>query len=326
MKECFLKEAEKTANDIKKNLNDGDICFAMLTDSHLSDTGDCTRENISAVDEKVGFDFCVHMGGIVNGNNPEKISMRLLQEDLEKYAKSIKSNKIYAICGEQDGYRNECFIGQLAMNIMTDKLWYDENEYLNGYENVSRVKDKPYYFADIPEKKVRMIFLAAYMTQIDEKVGLYEKTCVFDVEQIAWLHKSALDLEEGWTVLLFSNALPKSRFEVGHDPFVYNGYSTEQVLMIVQMAQKRSINIGCWFAGHYNCDAEAVVGGVNFAVIASQLPTVQTAVKCDGVRLLKNREIGTLNQDAWDAVVLKTDERQINLYRFGAGEDRIIKY
>ena len=71
MKECFLKEAEKTANDIKKNLNDGDICFAMLTDSHLSDTGDCTRENISAVDEKIGFDFCVHMGGIVNGNNPE---------------------------------------------------------------------------------------------------------------------------------------------------------------------------------------------------------------------------------------------------------------
>ena len=326
MKECFLKEAENTANDIKKDLKDGDIRFVMLTDSHLSDTGDCTRENISAVDEKIDFDFCVHMGGIINGNNPEKISMKLLKEDLGKYAQSIKSNKIYAVCGESDGYRNERFIGQLAMNVMTDKLWYDENEYLDGYNNVSRVENKPYYFVDIPEKKVRMIFLSAYMTQIDEEIGLYEKTCAFDVEQIVWLHKSALDLEEGWTVILFSNALPKSRFDVGHDPFIYNGYSTEQVLMVIQMAQKRGINIACWFAGHYNCDAEAVVGGVNFAVIASQLPTVKSSAKCDGVRLLKDRKIGTLNQDAWDAAVLKTDERQINLYRFGAGEDRIIKY
>lgn len=326
MKECFIKEAEKTSQSVKRNLEDGDICFALLTDSHLSDTGDCTRENISAVDETVGFDFCVHMGGIINGNNPEKISMRLLKEDLGKYAESIKANKIYAICGEQDGYRNERFIGQLAMNIMTDKLWYDENAYLDCYENVSRVKDKPYYFADIPEKKVRMIFLSSYMTQINEEIGLYEKTCVFDVEQIAWLHKTALDLEKGWTVLLFSNALPKSRFENGDDPFIYNGYSTEQVLMIVQMAKKRGINIACWFAGHYNCDAEAVVGGINFAVIASQLPTAKSSAKCGDIRVLENREIGTLNQDAWDAVVLKPEKRQINLYRFGAGEDRTIKY
>lgn len=325
MEKYFVEEVNKTVKDIKNNFSEGDICFAMLTDSHLSDSGMITRENISAVDKSINFDFIVHMGGIINGNNPKNVSMHILSNEIEKYKNSIVSKKIFVIPGEKDGYRNERFAGQLALNIMTDELWYRKMSYLDGYENISRVKNKPYYYVDCPDKKIRFIFLSSYITQIDEKHGLFEKYRSFGVEQLAWLKESALDLNKGYSAGIFSNAIPKSRYETGEDPYIYNGYSTEQTLAIIQQAKARGINICCWFAGYYNCDDESVVGGVNFAVIGSQLPSTKAYSKYNNVRIHTDRTSG-INSDLWDAVLIKQNERRVYIYRFGAGEDRVIEY
>lgn len=326
MNNCFVEEINKTVKDIKGVLTDDCICFALLTDSKLSDYGDETRENIKAVDKEIGFDCVIHLGNITNGDNPEKITRYLLASEMDKYINSTSSKKFFPTRGMNDGYRDERFTGQLMMHIMTDEIWCRETEFITLYDNVSRKSEKPYYYVDFPEKKTRLIILCSYYSQIDKDLGLYEQYTTIDVMQQAWLKTEALKLPEGWTAALFSHALPKSRFETGKDPFIYCGHSTEPVLMIIQQAQNKGINIAGWFAGAYGYDCEAKIAGINHAVINSQAPYMTTAAKCENVRFAENREPGTLNQDCWDAVIINTKTKKVNIFRFGAGEDRELEF
>jgi len=167
MKNCFLEEVNKTVKDIKSVMTDKCICFALLTDSKLSDYGDETRENIKAVDKEVGFSFVAHLGNITNGDNPEMITRYLMATELEQYKNSVSSKKVFVTQGFTDGYRDERFTGQLMMRIMTDEIWTEETSYIDRYENVKRKSGKPYYYVDIPEKKIRLIFLSSYRVYAD---------------------------------------------------------------------------------------------------------------------------------------------------------------
>lgn len=324
MNDCFFHEIQKTVNDIKKEKYD--LCFALLSDSGLSDIGEITRENIHTVDKEIGFDFCVHLGNILNGNNPRDISCRLLQEELAKYKASLTSKKLFVSQGLHDGYRDERFVGQLAENIIYDELWYEQTKFIDAYSGVVRPTNKPYYYVDFADKNIRLVFLCSYYSQFDAENELYEKYTRIDIKQAAWLKNEALSAPSETTVLIFSHALPKSRFEVGKDPFVYNGYSTEPILMLLQQAQKNGINIGAWFSGAYNCDAEITVAGINHVLISSEKICGTHSSKHSDVRFLDNRAVTQATADCWDAVTVDTKKRQISLFRFGAGEDRVIKY
>ena len=37
------------------------------------------------------------------------------------------------------------------------------------------------------------------------------------------------------------------------------------------------------------------------------------------------RKLGTVSQDLWDAMVINTDQNQIDFIRFGAGDDKCIR-
>ena len=134
---------------------------------------------------------------------------------------------------------------------------------------------------------------------------LFERYPFFDIKQLAWLQNEALKADEGWKVLLFSHAMPKSRFETGKDPFIYGGFAGEKFLNILQRAQtKQKISIVSWCAGHYLFDCETKVASINHIVIGG--PAIE--------------------EELWDAAVLKADERNLYIFRFGAGNDRVISY
>ena len=126
--------------------------------------------------------------------------------------------------------------------------------------------------------------------------------------------------------MIFSHSILKSRFETGKDPFIYNGCSTEAILRLLQQAVTNGINIAGWFCGAYGYDAEFKLGGINFISINSQLSHCNEVSKCNGVRFSENRDVGTVNQDCWDAVIVNTNDRKIRLFRFGCGEDRELTY
>lgn len=325
MDQIFAQEHKKTVSCILHDRTPDDICFALLTDTRMSETSAATAANIAAVDQEIGLDFVVHLGDLLEGTTSRYASEYILDHELEKYRSCSRGQKLYVIPGERDGYRDENFTGQLAYNIMTDAWWHDRTAYLNTYDNLVRPGNKPYYYVDIPERQVRLIFLFSYTTDILEADGLYEKYPVFDLEQISWLKHHALAAPEGYSLMLFSHELPKSRFATGIDPFVYKGNSTEAVLYIVQQANQNN-PVAAWIAGHYYCDAQVEVGGIRFAVINGQLPQFRTLAKCSDGICCTDRKTGTVNQDLWDVVLWNPKQRVIRFYRYGAGDDRVITY
>ena len=108
MKEIFFEEIVKTVDDFKKNRKKG-IAFVMLTDTKLCDTVDDTAENIRTADSNIHFDFIIHMGNFINGNNPRNISMTLLDNEFKKISGMISKKEFYPVQGRTDGYRDETF-------------------------------------------------------------------------------------------------------------------------------------------------------------------------------------------------------------------------
>jgi hypothetical protein len=99
---------------------------------------------------------------------------------------------------------------------------------------------------------------------------LFEKFKGFKAKQLKWLMDDALNLPKGYTAVIFSHSVPKSRFETGKDPFIYNSWSTEQNLMILQQAQRNmGIKIAAWISGGYNKEEALNIGGINFITTKS---------------------------------------------------------
>ena len=233
--------------------------FALLSDSCLTEADIAAQ--IGEADKREHFDCAVHLGNIINGNNPEKISDRIYGMEIEKYRNSIESKKLYVCQGRTDGYRNERFLGQLATNITTDEKWTRRAEFLEENGNM-KLFGKPYYYADFPDKGVRLIFLCPYISQLDEKNEIYMKFKGFDTEQLAWLINDAAKVPNGWRALVFSHCIPDSRFEGKPDPYVYMGKSTESFLRAVQYINENGGHVAAHFAGAYGKFEEYEIGGI----------------------------------------------------------------
>lgn len=296
-----------------------DLCFALLAGTAVSDFADHTDENIRAVDAQTHFDGVIHLGDILNGSIPENASRFVLSQELARFQNATASGKLYIACGDDDGFRNERYVGQIVTGIVTDERWYEETAYLESYVNLHRPRNKPYYFVDFYDRKMRLIFLSSHLPQIDEQEELFEKSCQYGVEQLAWLKTEALQLPEGWAIFLFSHALPKSRFETGTDPWNYMEYASEPAMMLLRQAQKHGIRIGGWFAGHYACDYETTFCHIPYFLIDSVRPQPIKSL-FPNVRKCTERGLGAETEDLWDVLLLKPNQRRIYLLRFGAGE------
>ena len=246
-----------------KNLN-----FAYVTDTRLADDGINIANKLELCDKDADFRCIVHGGNALCGNNPEKISVKLLEMEYNRFKNSVRSGILLPVQGNTDGWRNERFKGQLAINIMTDNVWSEAISFTNQYKGLKRKGASPYYYMDFKDSKVRLIVLCSYFYEYDEKFELFEKFKGFKASQLKWLMDDALDLPKGYTAILFSHSVPKSRFETGKDPFIYNSWSTEQNLMILQQAKRiKSKKIAAFISGGYNNEEAVEIGGINFITL-----------------------------------------------------------
>lgn len=133
-----------------------DLCFALLAGTAVSDFADHTDENIRAVDAQTHFDGVIHLGDILNGSIPENASRFVLSQELARFQNATASGKLYIACGDDDGFRNERYVGQIVTGIVTDERWYQQTAYLEQCPDLHRPQDKPYYYVDFTERKVRL--------------------------------------------------------------------------------------------------------------------------------------------------------------------------
>ena len=156
MEPYFADQCRTLTEKIRALREPDDLCFALLAGTALSDFADHTDENIRAVDAQTHFDGVIHLGDILNGSIPENASRFVLSQELARFQNATASGKLYIACGDDDGFRNERYVGQIVTGIVTDERWYQETAYLEQYPDLHRPQNRPYYYVDFSERKARL--------------------------------------------------------------------------------------------------------------------------------------------------------------------------
>lgn len=325
VKPCYI---EKVKEVCKKTLEiKGDLKFAVSADTHLDNSLPDTFRNIKAIDSEVGFDFMLHLGDFLNGNIPRKYTAEILKDQMDSFRNSIATKAFYPAPGNHDGFFE---YGQ-STDMTINEDWYEATKHTEEFKNVTRPKNRQYFYADYPEEKVRIIILNSFHYTGFDNVEKFEKVYGFDLEQIEWVKNIALDLEKDWTVILASHDTPFSGFDPNYkdeDNEIVNGNLMFDAVLTAK--KEKGFLLAAWFIGHHHGDLILNVRGVNFILVASgtaYVPTLWDApVPPEYGNFFPRRELNTDTEDLWDSVILDKSARKLKLIRFGAGEDREASY
>ncbi len=347
IQDFFKNEAEDTIKKVESIKSEGDFVFGIVTDSHLSDNEENTFANIGYVDEKIKFNCLVHLGDFLCGNIPEKATKRLLAESLSGYRNAVGTKELYVAQGNHDGYRDERYKGQTVTDMAIDEDWYEATKFMDENKNLCRSGNKPYYYVDFPENKLRFVFLCTNAYKLNREEKIFRKIYGMLDEQIEWLGETLLSTPTDYVTFVCSHIHPfnnnKSNPNVSKEAPRYapNGQMNAQNSVEMLKAFKNGASfefngksydftdkkgtLAVWLFGHDHGDVYTKWEDINFVEVASQTAYIPQLWDSLG-EYPTPRDMGTVSEDAWDAVVVKTSERKIYFTRFGAGKDRVVEY
>lgn len=311
--QCYEYEAAHTIQDVLSC--NGDLNIALVADSHLDNSVPATIENISAVDQAVHFDCCVHLGDFLAGEIGGRYAKLLLRQQLALFWPTVSSGRFFPVQGNHDA----------CSGPYSARLWPEAIGFLDAEQGVCRPAQKPYYYVDIAKEKVRLVFLCSYF--YEHRGGEPVMIFGYEEDQIQWLQNEVLVLPADWTVMLFSHDAPFSALLFDEKTAlekndIVNG---NQIFSALDQCRKQyGFDIAGWFIGHYHGDRIVTLFGIPFIITASET-SYDPQLFDDDVRFWE-RDLDTQSEDLWDALVLKKSERRVYLKRFGAGEDRIVHY
>ena len=298
-----------------------DLTFALVADSHLDDWEEETIAHIRAVDEKVHFDFVVHLGDFMTGNLPRKWTARILRERTTAYLQATENGVFYPVQGNHDGFCEDTPEG-VGCDRILDEDWYAATDFTEQYSGVSRKKEKPYYYVDYEELQVRVIILCSFSYRITPE-GAYQKIYEMSREQLEWLGGEALAVGEEWAVMLFSHDGPLKYFDqdkLSEEP--WGGTNRELFDTVLQARKERGFEVAGWFIGHWHGDLCQVVEDIPFVIVGSQTSYVPWLWPMPDTGRYEPRCLEDETRDLWDCVIWSRETKTLRLIRFGAGEDR----
>ena len=118
--QCYEYEAAHTIQDVLSC--NGDLNIALVADSHLDNSVPATIENISAVDQAVHFDCCVHLGDFLAGEIGRRYAKLLLRQqpvarDLRTISAAMRMISDMERIGDQ-----AADIAEIARDVQAGKL------------------------------------------------------------------------------------------------------------------------------------------------------------------------------------------------------------
>lgn len=164
-----------------------------------------------------------------------------------------------------------------------------------------------YYYVDDPVSKTRYIILSSYSQSVD---GGKHALFGYGEEQERWLRDVALDVESGWKIYLFTHLL----FFIGvqDDKITICDESIADILDNYSDLGRGKIM--AVFHGHNHRDRVIYTP-------KSKIPVIVTT--CDKYRILGDdqqnvvRTPGTIDEQAFDVVIVNEQEKKIHCVRIG---------
>lgn len=220
----------------------------------------------------------------------------------------------------------------------------------NGHYGENRVNNSNYYYKDFNDKKVRLIGLDS--SDLPETTDSSGKTVFnrftqsgFQQEQLNWLANNALQVPNGYTVVITmhwplnhtvydyddSGMINHGALKTILEDFVSGGSrsikSDGTIPVDISYSFSNSGVIAGVLSGHRHLDQQKSVNGINYILTRCSL--------ISGDNMIKAKRLdydGTPSEDAFDIVSIDTSNRILTTTRFGAGSEdasyakRIINY
>lgn len=270
----YLDNKISRINTLAKSCAATGDSFIFITDEHWTLNQKQSIPLISAINESCHIDKVISGGDTADSPS----------EDFCNKLRKAFPHRIYHVAGNHDWFPED---GNL--------MYY----YMDAY-NVDQIgnPENHYYYVDNPQKKIRYIVLNRYKKVNNEWINMNN-----DATQISWLTNEALDVESGWSILVF-------------DHYILKG---DGVALALDGAKNNGVDIIAIIVGHTHYDMiQHTDGGI---------PMIYTTCDKNGAWisggvdqepwLTEDRPSGTIYEQAFDVFVVDRENKTITAVRIG---------
>ena len=308
-KSCFEKEIRKTTDTVLEKQGQGkSLVFALMSDSHyvVNGTWDDTIENLSRMNQEVGFDGIIHLGDLQDGMLDKRMCRRISTKCINELRNICEP--LYLAIGNHD---TNYFKG--------NPEWLTEEEQYGIYgrfqdKYVTREGTDSYYYLDYDHVKLRMVFLSSFDHKEQVRYG-------FPLKEVQWLKRILWQTSEEYQVLVFSHDAPLAKLDYWASD-IRNGEALMQVLEEYHNSPGK--NVLGYIHGHTHADY--VYTERSFPIISvgcSKCEYFPDKKPEEATRYM--RKLNDVTQELWDVLIIAPEKRSLEFVRFGAGEDRSVR-
>ena len=281
-------------NKLAEEGGDAVTSLVFITDMHIPSNALVSPELARRVVARTNASMVVFGGDAINAETNKDDALAML-----RFVRSgLDGTELHFVRGNHDANTE----GKSA----TKRYEISSAEFLELTSGVRELREYGSldYCRDDKTRKVRFIFL---------DTGAPNSARI-SLDQLDWLKKRILELDEEWTVLGFAH-----QFFSTNVNFDSNGMRIKRVLNSVYDSAKAQI--AGVISGHIHCDR------VEFSYKGYPMIAVTNDAHLQpGAGDQFPRKLGTTTEQAFDVVTLDTRKKMIYLTRIGAGVDRAFQY
>lgn len=284
----YLNERASDIVDAMEQMADCEAFF-WITDIHWEPDLNARRSPsmIRYLANKTGIDK------IMNGGDTGNSSV-ICSNAIDRLREAIGSNRVYTVNGNHETN--------------------DASRYERPFERVHRAlrghcsdivygdKNKSYFYFEDTGSKVRYIGLSTYGLFIDNK---YEDA--YTDEQLQWFNQTALNVAEGWTLVIFTHALYAVSSQTNQMYVI-----SQNFVDAIDNYQGRG-KIACVLIGHSHVD-RVHIGKTGIPYILSQCDRTEPYRGDINVERLP----GTTSENHFEVVLIDKVKQEVRLYAIGS--------
>lgn len=288
----YLDDRIEAINEAISECSNGCETFFWITDIHWEPDLN-TRKSpllIKYIAFKTGIDKILNGGDTGN-------SQVICKNAITQLRDAIGSNNVYSVTGNHE--INDASRYESPYERVADELRGHNTDIVYGN------KEKSYFYFDNNEDKIRYIGLSTYGLFFNNE---YESS--YTPEQLAWFEKTALKVEPGWTIIIFTHSLYYMD-DVSNKLIISPSGANDFIDAIDNY--KGSGTISCVLMGHSHRDRIHIGStGVPYIISASDR---HAAYQGD---INVERIPGTTSEQHFEVVVMDKGKRIIKLFSIGA--------
>lgn len=290
----YLDNRIKTIDDAIAECADNCETFFWITDIHWESYLN-TRKSpllIKYIAAKTGINKILNGGDTGN-------SQVICEDAILQLRNAIGSNKVYTVTGNHEIVDASKY--ERPFQRVDDELRNHNTDIVYGDANGNR----SYFYFDNIENKVRYIGLASFGYYHDKKCD----SC-YTPEQLEWFTNTALNVEPGWTIIVFTHSI--YAVSCATDKMYTSPVGANDFIAAIDNYQGNG-TIACVLIGHTHRDRIHIgKTGVPYIISASD----RYYPYQDDINV--SRIPGTVSEQHFEVFVMDKRKREIKLFSIGA--------